>query len=239
MLAIFFLLLIVLQVLAQNGFKPSITCYMKYDHEETKSQSLNTVLGYSYYQSEITQYATTEGELCSKVGCACFSYRSVCSYSSPGSNHFSQCTDDDRQNGIIKWHRGWSSHDQCEQMRYHPQTYLDLTCCYTDRCNDQPGKTIKVVDSQLPIQHQPYQQEHHHHHYAHQPPQPSTTPQKPTQRYYSHVHHPTTTSRLPETYKSSSINDKTLIPSNSLSLNSFSNWMIVVTLIVALFAMRV
>jgi hypothetical protein len=124
-------------------------------------------------------------------------------------------------------------------MRYHPQTYLDLTCCYTDRCNDQPGKIIKVVDSQLPIQHQPYQQEHHHHHYAHQLPQPSTTPQKPTQRYYSHVQHPTTTSRLLETYKPNSVNDKALIPSNSLSLNSFSNWMIVVTLFVALFAMRV
>jgi len=235
MLAVFFLLLIVLQVSAQQGFKPSITCYMKYDHEETKSQTLNTVLGYSYYQSEITQYVTTEGELCSKVGCACFSYRSVCSYTSPGSNHFSQCTDDDRQNGIIKWHRGWASHDQCEQMRYHPQTYIDLTCCYTDRCNDQPGKITKVVDTQLPIQHQ----QHLHHQYAHQTPQPSITSHKPIQRYYSHVYHPTNTSRSPETYKQSPVNDKSLPPYNSFSSNSFSNWMIVFTLIFSLFSVRV
>jgi hypothetical protein len=208
--------MIVLQVSTQNGFKPSITCYMKYEHEETKSQSLNTVLGYSYYQSEITQYATPEGELCSKVGCACFSYKSICSYSSPGSNHFSQCTDDDRQNRISKWHRGWASHVQCEQMRQHPHTYIDLTCCYTDRCNDQPGKITKVVDTQLPIQ--------YHDTYAHKI-QPFTTSQKPSTRYHSHVHHPTT-SRLPNTYTSSPAYDKPLSLNNSLSCSSFSNWII-------------
>ncbi len=208
---LFILVLIVVQASAQHGFKPSITCYMKYEHEETKSQTLNTLLSYSYYQTEITQYATTEGETCSKVGCACFSYRSVCSYSSPGSNHFSQCTDDDRQNGIIKWHRGWASHTQCEQMRQHPQTYLDLTCCYTDRCNDQPGKITKFVDTQLPIQ--------QHDTYAYQTP-----------RYHGHTH-TSTTSRLLDTYKPSSAYDKSVPPNNSFLPNSFSNWMIFFALI--------
>jgi len=195
---------------------------MKYEHEETKSQTLNTVLSYSYYQSEITQYTTTEGELCSKVGCACFSYRSVCSYSSPGTNHFSQCTDDDRQNRIIKWHRGWASHTQCEQMHQHPQTYLDLTCCYTDRCNDQPGKMTKVVDTQLPIQ--------QYDTYAYQTPQALSISYKPSPRYHSHAH-TSTTSRLLDTYKPSPAYDKSLPSNNSFSLNSFSNWMIFFALV--------
>ena len=248
MLAVFFLLLIVAQVLAQNGFKPSITCYIKYDHEETKSQSLNTLLGYAYHHREVTHYATNEHELCSKVSCACFSYRSVCSSSSPGSNHYSQCTDEDRQNGVIKWHHGWASHDQCEDMRRHPQTYLDLTCCYTDRCNNQPGKITKVVDSEIPVQHQqyinqqPYHQEHIHyqHHYITTSQETSTTSQTTTTyRHRSHAHRPTTTTRAPEPFKPSPVNDKGLQPLNSLSLNSYSIWMIIVTLTVSLLTMRV
>jgi hypothetical protein len=225
MLLVFFLLLIVSQVSAQYGYKPSITCYMKHEHEETKSQTLNTVLKFSYYQSETTQYGTPEGEPCSNVGCACFSYRSICSYSSPGTNHFSQCTEDDRQNGIIKWHRGWASHFQCEQMRQHPQTYLDLTCCYTDRCNDQPGKITKVVDTQSPIQQQDP--------YPSQTPQALFIEQKSSQRHHSHVYH-STTSRSPDTYKPSSGYDKSLPPNNSLSINSFSNWMIFFALVCCL-----
>jgi len=148
-LVVFFLLLIVSQVSAQNYYAPSITCYTQYEYEETKNQASNSVLGYAFSQAEITHYSTSEGELCSNVGCACFSYRSACSHSSHGPNHYSQCTDTDRHNRVVKWHRGFTSLSKCEQMRQQPQTYADLTCCHTDRCNDQPGKIIKIVDSNI------------------------------------------------------------------------------------------
>jgi len=228
---LFFLLLIVLQILAQHrGFKPSITCYMKYNHEETKSQTSNTLLSYSYHEAEITQFVTPEGEICSKVGCACFSYRGVCSQSSPGANHYSSCKNEDRQNGIIKWHYGWASHDQCEELRKHPNTYLDLTCCYTDRCNDQPGKITKVIDTPLPIQQQdiysyqgqysgpdsgqhplptPYKPSQHHDTYDYQGQysgpysgqHPLPAPYKPSQHYDTYAYQ--TPQSLPITQKPS------------------------------------
>ena len=192
--------------------------------------------------------------MCSKVGCACFSYRSVCSHSSPGANHYSQCTDDDRHNGVIKWHRGWASHDQCEQMRRHPQTYLDLTCCYTDRCNDQPGKVTKLVDAQSHGQqlHPHYlisiiilisdanrspQQHHGHGHdpYTLQTVPPPLNQQRPTHRYNSQTYY-STTSRSVGTYRPSAADDKYYSPINSLSMNSLSHWMIFFTLVFALFA---
>jgi hypothetical protein len=192
--ALFFLFFIILQASAQNYFKPSVTCYMKYEHEETISQTLNTLLHYSYHESEVTQYVTAEGEQCATVDCACFSYRSVCSYPAIASHHYSQCTDADQQNGIVKWYRGIASHAKCEQMRQQPQIYLDLTCCYTDRCNNQPAKITKISDTELPSQ--------MYSSYNHQGPQPLPMSQNPPQRPDSHVYHPVT-ARLPETYKSS------------------------------------
>jgi hypothetical protein len=210
-----FLFLIVSQISGQNGFKPSITCYTKYDYEETKSQTSNNILSYSYQEAEITQYGTPDNEMCSNVGCACFSYKSICSYSSPGTNHFSSCTEEDRQNRVIKWHRGWASHDKCEQMRRHPQTYQDLTCCYTDRCNDQPGKITKIVDPQLPVQRNPY--------YPYQTPQPLYATHKSSPQYNNHVRYPTTT-RSSDIYRPISDSDGSLPRGNSLSFNSSSKW---------------
>jgi hypothetical protein len=159
---------------------------MIYESDETRIDKSDFVLSYHYYKTESTQSQTPESELCSKVGCACFSYRSTCSYSSPGTNHVSKCTDDDRQSRIIKWHRGWTSQAKCEEMRQQPQTYLDLTCCYTDRCNNQPGKIIKFVDPPVPVQpHELYGQQTpqslpiSHKPHDHQTPQPLSITQKP------------------------------------------------------------
>jgi len=148
---------------------------MIYESDETRIDKSDFVLSYHYYKTESTQSQTPESELCSKVGCACFSYRSTCSYSSPGTNHVSKCTDDDRQSRIIKWHRGWTSQAKCEEMRQQPQTYLDLTCCYTDRCNDQPGKIIKIVEPPVPVQ--------PHELYGHRTPQPLPISHEPPQLY--------------------------------------------------------
>ena len=104
-----------------------------------------------YSESLITRRFTKPDELCSSTGCACFSYQRVCSPSSP-KYHYSQCTTTDRQNGIIKWHRGVTTISTCEQMRQSHHIYLNLTCCYADRCNDQPGKIIKIVDTNGPSQ---------------------------------------------------------------------------------------
>jgi hypothetical protein len=147
-----YLQLIVSHVLSQHRFKPSITCYRKYEHEETRNEIMNITLRRWYSESLITRRFTKPDELCSSTGCACFSYRRDCSYSSPRLHHFSQCNTTDRQNGIIKWHRGVTTISTCEQMRQLHHIYLNLTCCYADRCNDQPGKIITIVDTNGPSQ---------------------------------------------------------------------------------------
>ncbi|CAF1170832.1 unnamed protein product [Adineta steineri] len=145
--------LIISQVSSQNQFNSSITCYTRYESEDTILKGSNTVIGHQYHQTETTRYDVAN-EPCSKIGCACFSYQSACSSLSRGSNHVSRCTDIDRQNGTIKWHHGWTSYAKCEEMMRQPQIYHSLTCCYTDRCNTQPGKTITFVDmpNVIPIQ---------------------------------------------------------------------------------------
>jgi hypothetical protein len=145
----FFILLIVSHVSSLYHFKPSITCFKKYEHEETRSEALNITLSRWYSESIITRRSLSEGKLCSTVGCACFSYQRVCSHSSSEYYHFSQCTATDRQNGTIKWHRGVTSNSTCEQMSQLLHIYRNLTCCYTDRCNDQPGKITKIVDTHV------------------------------------------------------------------------------------------
>ncbi|CAF4251155.1 unnamed protein product, partial [Rotaria sp. Silwood2] len=135
------------QVLGNNYARDSVTCYTTYDDQETRSRGSNRLLNYSFHEAHTTQYATFEGELCSVVGCACFSYRDACSYLPKAANHLSQCTQEDRQNGSIKWHRGWTSITKCEQMRQQPDKYHNLTCCHTNRCNDQPGKVITLVET--------------------------------------------------------------------------------------------
>ncbi|CAF3562498.1 unnamed protein product [Rotaria sp. Silwood1] len=141
---------IVHQVLGNNYASDSITCYTTYDDQETRSRGTNKLLNYSFFEAHTTQYTTFEGELCSVVGCVCFSYQDVCSYLPKISNHLSQCTQQDRQNGNIKWHRGWTSIATCEQMRQQSDKYRNLTCCYANRCNDQPGKVITLVETSEP-----------------------------------------------------------------------------------------
>ncbi|CAF4014719.1 unnamed protein product [Rotaria sp. Silwood2] len=171
---------IISKVSTEKQFKESIKCYLTYQHVESRSPILNMTLGYAYHQTAITSYTTDANEPCSKVGCACFSYRSVCSHALRGSNHHAECTDDDKQNGIIQWHRGWTSQGKCEQMRQQPETYLNLTCCHTDRCNSQPEKVIKIVDVKTPL---PVLNI-----YDHQTPLPLLNPQEPLQQYNDHDH---------------------------------------------------
>ncbi|CAF1076373.1 unnamed protein product [Adineta ricciae] len=151
-LTLCFLLVLFSYVSSQNYYQTPLTCYTKYEHEETRNQASSDVLSYAYSQAEMTQYATPEGEQCATVGCACFSYRAACSHSSYDPNHYSPCTDTDRRNGNVKWHRGLTSLRKCQEMRQHSQKYLDLTCCATDRCNDQPGKVTKLVNSNTQVQ---------------------------------------------------------------------------------------
>ena len=139
------------QALCQNTHSQSITCYTKYDSEETRIQPSSMVLSYHYHHTETTQFRTSDNEACAQVGCVCFSYRAVCRAPSDGPNHVSQCNDEDRRQGTIKWHRGWTSNAKCEEMRLQSHVYHNLTCCNTDRCNDQPGKIVKVADPPKPI----------------------------------------------------------------------------------------
>ena len=232
---LFVAILLVGSYSTQHALKSSITCYTKYDHEETISRTLNVAIGYAYHQLAMTNHMTDEGELCSKVGCVCFSYQSVCSSSSTDMNRVSPCTDDDRQNRTIKWHRGWTSYQKCEQMRSQPQTYMDLTCCDTNRCNDQQGKIKKYVDTNLPLPQYPFLPP-----VVHQYPETTTTTDttpvtttistRKSRRYSSHVHSSTTT-RSFETDKPNPVNDKALlINSSSLSLCDFVyHWLIFFT----------
>ncbi|UJR21829.1 hypothetical protein I4U23_024903 [Adineta vaga] len=135
------------QVSSQHQHPQKITCYTQFNSEETRIESSNAVLNYHYHQTTTTQYQTSENEYCSNVGCVCFSYQAVCRTASAGSNHVSQCTDADRHSGTMKWHRGWASIAKCEEMRQQPHTYHNLTCCNTDRCNNQPGKVVKMVNT--------------------------------------------------------------------------------------------
>ncbi|CAF0758284.1 unnamed protein product [Adineta ricciae] len=139
------------QVLCQNTHSQSITCYTKYDSEETRIQPSSMVLSYHYHHTETSQFRTPDNEACAQVGCVCFSYQAVCRGASDGPNHVSQCNDDDRRHGTIKWHRGWTSNAKCEEMRRQLHVYHNLTCCNTDRCNNQPGKIVKVADPPKPI----------------------------------------------------------------------------------------
>jgi hypothetical protein len=227
-LAVFLILLIVAQVPAQNYYKPSITCYTKYDHEQTKSQASNSILSYSYSQAETTQYTTAENELCSNVGCACFSYRTACSSSSMGPHHFAHCTDADRLNGVLKWHRGLTSHAKCDQLRHQPQTYLDLSCCYTDRCNDQQGQITKIVDIQYPAQ--------RHDSHVHPTASHMHFSNKPSQHHDGSIHR--TTSYMSVTDKPNQSYDKPLSANNSLSSISFSNWLMFFPLVFCLIVLK-
>jgi hypothetical protein len=186
---------------------------MKYEHEETRSASSNALLHYSYHESEVTHYTTPEGEKCISGSCAYFSYRKFCSEPAKGSYHFSQCTDADQLDQKIKWYREVTSTAKCEEMRQQPHIYLDSTCCYTDRCNNQPQKNIKISDTDIP--NQPYTSYNHQGPFspnqAHQyegrfafQPVPSRLPDLEylPQRHEGHVYQPIT-SRLPHTHRSS------------------------------------
>lgn len=129
-----------------------MTCYTKYQHDETKDSDTDMVINYAYSQSEMTHSLTPNGELCSQVGCACYSYRGVCSSTPTAGNQYSPCTQEDQRNQVVKWHRGLTSLAACERMQQQSGTYQDLTCCYTDRCNDQPGKVSQSIKSRLPLQ---------------------------------------------------------------------------------------
>ncbi|CAF3235550.1 unnamed protein product [Rotaria sp. Silwood2] len=177
-------------------------------------------VGTAYQNAVLTIHATEDNMPCSKVGCVCFSYRGVCSHSSRGSNHHGECTDADKHNGIIRWHRGWTSKATCEQMRQQPETYLNLTCCYTDYCNNQPGKVIKFIDIQTPVQvHNSYDPQNllyssipqkpsqQYNDADHQVEQPISTAHKPSQWNNDNVHH-SHTSRLPDMNKPSQSYDR-------------------------------
>ena len=150
---------VVLAATAQ-GQRSSITCYTKYQHDETKDSDTNMVVNYAYSQSEMTHSLTPDGELCSQVGCACYSYRGVCSSIPTIGNQFSPCTQEDQQNRAVKWHRGLTSLAACQRMQQQSGTYQDLTCCYTDRCNNQSGRVTQSIKSRLPLQRNqnPFQQ---------------------------------------------------------------------------------
>ncbi|CAF3365994.1 unnamed protein product [Rotaria socialis] len=225
-LLLFSLILIVTQVSTENQFGKPITCYTKFEREETRDPKSNTLLGYGYENAHITVHETAERESCEKVGCTCFSYKGVCSRPLRGSTHHSRCTPDDISKGTIKWHHGWTSAAKCQQMGQEPQTYLQLTCCHTDRCNNQMEQVITYAIPQETVQ-LPNLHEHQAPESAsisenHPPPQynhyaqESSTPRwhetykppqmynEPRTTYYKYIDH-STTSRLVETPKPSQL----------------------------------
>ena len=139
-------------VSCQSQYPRSITCYMKYQQEETRSEQFNMVLSHSYAQAHITEHVTPEGDPCSQVGCVCFSYFTDCALSNGRRNHYSTCTREDQQNRIGRWHRGWISKSKCEEMRRDPGLYQNLTCCSEDRCNDHLEKVEYTIKSNFPVQ---------------------------------------------------------------------------------------
>ena len=210
------LLSVTAQVPIGQGLRPSITCYTKYQHEETRDSDLNTVINYAYSQSEITHSQTLDGEYCSQVGCACYSYRSACASAPTSGNYFSPCTPEDQQNRAVKWHRGLTSHAKCEQMQQRSDIYQNLTCCYTDRCNDQPGKVTQSVQSRLPLQ-------RYESHFRPTASSPAPVSYPPTRRYENAPRVSVTplvmSERPREVYEqSTSLN-------GSPSMNYASNWM--------------
>ncbi|CAF1147134.1 unnamed protein product [Rotaria magnacalcarata] len=193
-LLLFSLILIITQVSTENQFGKPITCYIKFEREETRHPKSNTVIGYGYENAHVTVYETAERESCEKIGCTCFSYKGVCSRLSRGSNHHSRCTSDDISKGTIKWHHGWTSTAKCQQMGQEPQTYLQLTCCHTDRCNNQLENVINYAIpqeiDQLPNLHE-YQV----------PESASTISENHPAQHYNHYIQESSTSSWHETYK--------------------------------------
>jgi len=145
---VFLCFLIISQVLTQSGPSSSLTCYRRFRNEELRNQQTSHLLVQQYHNSEITIYSTVENERCSQVGCVCFSYEGVCTQTLPGSNYFSECTDEEKYRGTINWHRGWTSRAKCEEMRQQPRIYINLTCCDTDRCNNQPAPRVAFIDQE-------------------------------------------------------------------------------------------
>ena len=224
---------------------------MKYYHGENRAESSNTYLGYSYSNSQITQYVTIDGEPCEKVSCTCFSYRKHCSSMAEEAtkpNHYSDCNDFDRSNRTIKWYRGWSSVAECEQMRQQPNIYMDLTCCSVALCNDQPGKVVNYIKPPeghvQPLQVNPnYNYDLHHRQQQQQQPVTFSSTLPPPRRHEPYSRRSTTTvtsqqqQQQPQVFYYQTVQrdnlDPTQISPSSASKKLFSLSMQIVTFLFA------
>ncbi|CAF1214430.1 unnamed protein product [Rotaria sordida] len=105
-------------------------------------------------------------------------------------------------------------------MRQKPKIYLNLTCCHTDQCNNQPGIIVNIVDRHTPLQiqntddddqtpsslfitHKPPQQ---YNNYDHQSSPLLSISHKPSQWNNNYVHH-SPTFHLPDNNKPSQVYD--------------------------------
>lgn len=209
-------ILILRQVSAQSQFKESLTCYTKNEREEAKSHKFSMTLSYAYNRAQMTHYVTPGRESCSTVGCACFSFKAACSYPIPGITYYPPCTHEEIQERKVKWRRGWTSRAECEKMLEERYKYNELSCCYTDKCNDQEDTNVYYVDSPdtVPL---PSADAHHQDYrygfesstppqwYHNQPVEQQNIPSsvdayRPHQVYHSEASHSTTTS-LPSSSK--------------------------------------
>jgi hypothetical protein len=68
---------------------------------------------------------------CGNDTCVCASYEFVCS------NNESSCTIQEQQTRTEKWAWIPVGNTTCQEMLMMPNTYINLTCCYTDYCNKQ------------------------------------------------------------------------------------------------------
>ena len=241
--SLIFISVFVTSVCGQNQSPRSITCYMKYHHAENRAENSNAYLGYSYANSQITHYTTIDGQPCEQVGCTCFSYRKACSSAEEEANrpnHYSDCNESDRASRTIKWHRGYSSVAECDEMRRQPSIYTDLTCCAAALCNDQPGKVTNYVK---PADAQPPQALHQNpNHFQHQQQPSLVSPTFPPRRHEPHSHRSTTTQRQQQQYPVYNYNnqntprdnfDRARSPPNSAATKLFSLSMQIFALLLA------
>jgi hypothetical protein len=73
--------------------------------------------------------------ICTNPSCACASYMFQCS------NNARSCSTQQLQNQTIIWNYVLTSNTTCQQLAITPTT-TNITCCYTDLCNNQAMSTI-------------------------------------------------------------------------------------------------
>ena len=112
----------------------TLQCYTKYNISEEGMEI-----------SSMMAMRTPENESCSMVGCSCYSFKTMCSMSSPIEPAYSPCNPQEQQLGVTKWKWGCTSTRKCNELRQQHQTYRDMVCCEMNLCNNQPHSSTPYM----------------------------------------------------------------------------------------------